>query len=128
MKKTFLALAAALLAGISMPASAQSADASSPLDFKLVNKTGMILYELHVGLSSSDDWGDDLLPKDVIGNGESVNIHFSRVTGNTECAWDILVTEDLEGNSSAMVMGVDLCDVSKVTLKMEGGKMVYTTE
>ena len=44
-------------------------------DFVLVNKTGVEIHALHVSPSDKEEWGDDILGKDTLGDGESAEIH-----------------------------------------------------
>jgi len=122
MKKLLLTIAIALMAGFAHTASAQSV-----LDFKVVNHTGIILYSLQVGESSSSEWGEDLLPKDVIGEDEEVNVSFHR-SAETTCKWDIMVTKDPAGKTYSQVLNINLCHVSEVILSVENGEIVYATK
>src|SRR5688572_3938324 len=104
------------------------ASAQSILDFKVVNKTGIIFYTLYVGASSSDSWGEDLLPSDVLGDEEEVEIKFTRGKV-TDCKWDIYLDKDANGKSHTIVRDIDLCEVSVLTLKMnDQGKITYSTK
>ena len=47
-------------------------------DFKLVNKTGVEIHALHVAPHSSNEWGEDILGKDTLDNGESLEITFGK--------------------------------------------------
>ena len=122
MKKMLLTAAIALMAGF-----AQKASAQANLDFKVTNHTGIILYSLQVGASSSSEWGDDLLPKDVIGDGEEADVHFARSAENT-CKWDIKVTKDPDGKTYSQILNINLCHVSEVILTVENGEIVYSTK
>jgi hypothetical protein len=116
-----------ILAVIAISCFIQTASAQSVLDFKVVNKTGLTLYSLHVGESTSSEWGDDLLPEDLIEHGDEVEIKFKRGS-ETTCKWDFLVTKDADAKNSVAVMDINLCDVSVVTLTMEDGEIVYSTK
>jgi hypothetical protein len=48
------------------------------LDFELLNRTRYVVTHIFVAPSSSDDWGEDIMGKDVLGAGESVEVEFSR--------------------------------------------------
>ena len=103
-------LAAALLIG----AGVGSANAEAKQDFTLVNKTGYELSEIYVSPSKSNNWQDDVLSDDTLDDGESLNVHFSN--SGKICNFDIKVvyTED---DSSAVWHDIDLCEVSKVTIR-----------
>lgn len=81
-------------------------------DFDLVNKTGYTIDEVYVSPSKSDDWENDVLGQDVLGDGEGVHIRFSRAAKS--CKWDLKVTYD--DKSTAEWSGLDLCEVSKVII------------
>src|SRR5438105_10789742 len=67
---------------------------ADPRDFTLVNSTGTVITHLFVGPSESSDWGDDILGRDVLDAGDSVDIVFARFDGET-CLYDIKVmTQD----------------------------------
>jgi hypothetical protein len=46
-------------------------------DFKVVNKTGIEIHKLFVSPHSSDEWGEDILGRDTLDDGESVNVKFA---------------------------------------------------
>ena len=106
-------LAFSLLAIITAaPAAAQQAKQ----DFVLVNKTGYDISEIYLSAAKSDPWEEDLLADDDdnFGDGESKAIHFmSRVKS---CLWDLKVVYD-EDDSSAIWHDINLCEVSKITLR-----------
>jgi hypothetical protein len=83
-------------------------------DFTLINNTGYELKELYVAPSKSEDWQEDVLGRDTLGDGEQTNITFARDEGT--CNWDLKVvyTDD---NSSVEWHSVNLCDISTVTIK-----------
>jgi hypothetical protein len=81
-------------------------------DFTLVNKTGIVINNLYVSESASDSWEEDVLGDDVLDDGESVKITFR---GRKACSWDLMV-KDAEGEGLYW-RNIDLCEVSKVTLR-----------
>ncbi|MBF0148222.1 MAG: argininosuccinate lyase [Magnetococcales bacterium] len=83
-------------------------------DFTLVNKTGYTLDQVYVSPAHSDDWEEDILGRDTMDDGESVPIHFSRNV--TTCEWDLKVVY-YDDNSSAVWSNIDLCSVSKITIR-----------
>lgn len=83
-------------------------------DFALVNATGYEISELYVAPAQSSDWQEDVLGQDTLGDGQQANISFSRDTDT--CAWDLRVVYS-DDNSSAEWHGVDLCQLSNVTIK-----------
>jgi hypothetical protein len=113
MKKTLFALAfasATLLAA--HPALAGS------LDFTLVNKTGYSINEVYVSSAASNDWEEDIMGRDILANGERVNIEFER--GAKGCKWDLKVTYD--DGEEAMWESFDLCSISEVILRYDRKK------
>ncbi|HXP06406.1 MAG TPA: argininosuccinate lyase [Stellaceae bacterium] len=108
MKKLLAAVVTVVLA-FAVPAGAQDAKQ----DFKLVNKTGYELKALYVSPSKSDDWGDDILGQDVLGDGQVVNVHFNPKAHT--CHWDLKVTYS-DDDSNAVWGNVDLCTIEKITI------------
>ncbi len=85
-------------------------------DFTLVNKTGYDISEVYLSASHADAWEDDLLADedDNFGDGESKTVHFKAKVKT--CLWDLKVVYD-EDDSSAIWHDIDLCQVSKITLR-----------
>ncbi|CAO4176419.1 hypothetical protein [Methylorubrum populi] len=102
---SFSLLAAAAFAPI--PASAQSKQ-----DFTLVNRTGYQIDEVYVGPVSQSHWGEDVMGKDSIADGETADISFNG--GSNACKWDIRVVYN-DGDASEF-RNVNLCNISRVTL------------
>ena len=46
-------------------------------DFTLVNKTGIVIHKIMVSPHDDEHWGEDVMGKDVLEEGESVEIKFS---------------------------------------------------
>ena len=93
-------------------------------DFTLINKTGVTIHNLFVSPSAKDEWGEDILGRDTLNDGESVDIKFHP----TEQAahWDLKVT-DSSGNALIWT-GLNLLEISKVTLYYNDGKATATVE
>jgi hypothetical protein len=104
-------LFAAFAAVLMFIAPAGAADAKQ--DFKLVNKTGYELKALYVAPSKSDDWEDDVLGQDTLGDGQAVNIHFSSKTKT--CTFDLKVVYS-DDDSHAIWSKIDLCSIDKITI------------
>ena len=91
------------------------AQAQSRQDFMLVNKTGYDISEVYISPAKADDWEDDILGSDdTLDDDTQREIKFSRV-GKT-CMWDLKVVYD-EDDSTAVWHDIDLCKVSKITIK-----------
>jgi len=106
------------------PASTPATAAASPAsqgaaqDFTLVNKTGVEIHAVHIAPHDVDDWEEDILGRDTLPDGETVDIKFNR----TETAenWDMRI-EDSKGNAIEWE-NLNLLKISKVTLFYENGK------
>src|SRR5215208_823503 len=113
MKRVMAACVLAMFATISA-----SATARPNLDFKLINKTGLTIDQAFVSPSADEEWGEDVLGRDVLGNGESVDIEFSRKV--TKCKWDLKVIDS--DKDEIEWAEIDLCKAEEITLKYEGKK------
>lgn len=91
------------------------ATAGARQDFTLVNNTGHTVMTLNVSPSNSDEWGPDILGRDVLPNGESAQITFERA--GDQCEWDIRATYDDGDTTDAR--GANLCELATVTLTGE---------
>ena len=109
---------AATPAGTPAAASASPASQSAAQDFMLVNKTGVEIHAVYIAPHDVDDWEEDILGRDTLPNGESVDIKFHR----TETAenWDLRI-EDSKGNAIEWE-NLNLLKISKATLFYENGK------
>jgi len=81
-------------------------------DFTLVNRTGYQIDEVYVGPVSQSHWGQDVMGKDAIANGDTADITFNG--SSNACKWDIKVVYN-DGDESEF-RAVNLCNVSRVTL------------
>lgn len=93
-------------------------------DFILVNKTDVEIHNLHVSPADKADWGDDILGKDTLGDGESAKIVFHPKEEADK--WDLRVA-DSKGNSIEWA-DLDLLKISKVTLHYTDGKATAEVE
>ena len=101
---------------IAILATSSSASAQNKkLDFELVNQTGLTISEVYVSPSASDDWEEDVLGRDVLPNGQSVNIEFAR--SETTCSWDLKIVDAEE--DAVQWAKLDLCSANQITLKYE---------
>ena len=105
------------------PGSASS-EQSGKQDFTLVNETGVEIHKVFISPHDSNDWEEDILGRDTLPNGESVDIKFHR---NEKAAnWDLRV-EDSKGNALEWE-NLNLLEISKVTLHYKDGKATAETE
>lgn len=110
--KFFLLAAAAI--SILVPASA-SVQAESRQDFMLVNKTGYDISEVYISPAKANEWEEDILGSDDTPDDSTQReIKFHRA-GST-CKWDLKVVYD-EDDSTAVWHDIDLCEVSKITIR-----------
>jgi hypothetical protein len=81
-------------------------------DFTLVNKTGVEIDKVFISPHDADDWEEDILGRDTLPDGQSVDVKFSR---NEKAAmWDLRI-EDSAGNAIEWE-SLNLLEISKVTL------------
>jgi len=113
-ERSLIRTIASPLIGILMLASLAVATTTSaladPRDFTLVNQTDGIITHLYVSAVNTSSWEEDVLGRDILSPGESVDIYF---TGGSDCVYDIkvLVLDGREG----YLYGVNLCTTSTVT-------------
>ncbi|MGI8931523.1 MAG: hypothetical protein ACR2FK_03960 [Sphingomicrobium sp.] len=101
MKRFVVAIIAALVAAIPVPALAAAGN------FTLVNKTGNNISSLSIRRVGTAQWTP---LGGTPANGSRTAVAFA----NPDCAFDIRAT--LVGGASATFSGVNLCDVTTVTL------------
>lgn len=112
-----MALGLLTVAGLALLATT-SARAMGDQDFTLVNKTGIEIHALHVSPHSSDEWGEDILGKDTLANGENLEITFGK--RDRAHHWDLRI-EDEKGNSLTWE-NLDLMKIEEVVLHFKDGK------
>ncbi|GMV21482.1 MAG: hypothetical protein AMXMBFR57_14310 [Acidimicrobiia bacterium] len=88
------------------------------LDFTLVNKTGVDIMEVYLSPTSDDEWGSDVMGKDILENGQKVDITFS--SAETECNWDLKVVD--EDDDEIVWTKLNLCTANEITLMWENKK------
>jgi hypothetical protein len=91
-----------------------AAQAQARQDFVLVNRTGFDISEVYVSPAKRDSWEEDVLGDDTLEDDDEQIIRF-RNTGNI-CKWDLKVVYEVD-DSSAFWQDIDLCTVSKVTIR-----------
>lgn len=105
----------ALLAASLLPAAAV---AQGKQDFTLVNRTGYDIDEVYVSPVKTDDWEEDVMGRDTLDNGDSVDISFGRK--DKSCRYDLKVVysdgEEAEWDS------LDLCSISRVVIRYDRKK------
>ena len=118
--KTFLALS---VVSLFLFVDRQNAGAGDQ-DFTLVNKTGVEIHALHVSPADANKWGPDILGRDTLENGQSVEIKFHEDEEAEK--WDLRV-EDKDGNAIEWE-DLNLMKISKVTLHYANGKATAEVE
>lgn len=81
-------------------------------NFSVVNATGHTVVTLNVSPTSEDEWGPDILGRDVLQAGQTAQVVFDRA--ETQCNYDIRATYD--DNDTTDVRNVNLCQVGTVNL------------
>jgi len=104
------ALAAVVLAA------AVGIHAQGKQDFVLVNKTGLTVDKLFLSPANEATWGEDVLGKDTLDDGEKVTIHFSHK--ESECKWDMKIVD--EEKDEIVWEDLNLCKAEEITIKYEG--------
>lgn len=103
--------ALAVILSLAVPAAALAADQ----DFTLVNRTGYTIEQVYVSPIKARDWEEDVLGRDVLDDGDVVNIRFSK--REDVCRWDLKVVYD--DGEEAEWSDFNLCEVSRITIHYE---------
>ena len=103
------ALAVILLSAVSTAALA------GDQDFTLVNRTGYTIEQVYVSPIKARDWEEDVLGRDVLDDGDVVNIRFSK--REDVCRGDLKVVYD--DGEEAEWSDFNLCEVSRITIHYE---------
>lgn len=85
-------------------------------DFVMTNNTGMNLVNVFISPYESDDWGNDVIPTDVVRDGETFKFTFTEVSPD-QCVWDIMFTG--EDGVEYFMRGINLCKTSEITLSSQ---------
>jgi hypothetical protein len=114
---TALAIGALCLFSL-LGAAASFAEEELNLDFTLHNATGKVLKEVFVGPTSSEEWGSDVMGKDVVGDGESVHLSFHPKA--TAKHWDLKIVFD--DDKFTVWTNFDLTTIDDITISYKDGK------
>ena len=120
MRRNWVLGIASLFAVVACTQAARAGDQ----DFTLVNKTGVEIHNLHVSPHDENSWGEDVLGKDTLPDGDSLEIKFSR--SETAEHWDLQVV-DKSGNTLTWT-NLNLTKITKITLHFEDGKATAVFE
>jgi len=110
-----------LIAGIAVAALTSApvnAAQDKNLDFKLINSTGVGIDKVFLSPTSSEHWGEDVMGRDTLPSGESVDIKFH--SSETDCKWDLKVAD--AGGASITWTGLDLCSTESIELMFKDKK------
>lgn len=107
---------ASLIAAMLAVASLAGVHAQAGMDFTLVNATGYPLSAVHVSPSNAESWGEDILGQEIMEEDEYGEVTFEADTD--ACLWDLKVTF-ADDDSDAVWYAVDLCSVSRITLRYD---------
>jgi hypothetical protein len=84
-------------------------------DFTLMNNSGRQVDSVYVSKHSTTDWEEDIMGRDTLSSGESVNISFSK--GERGCQYDMMVKYHAGGQDAWP--NLNLCEISKITLSRD---------
>lgn len=92
-------------------------------DFTLYNQTGLTIKALYVSPHNSDDWQEDVLGRDTLGDGEDTTVTFDRA--EKAALWDIkLIDEDGREHTQ---YNLNLYKVSEITVTRKKDGSWYWT-
>jgi hypothetical protein len=111
-RNTFLSIAAVALIILGLAPSVVRAE--SALDFTLVNDTGYTIDKVFVSPSKQEKWGEDVMgPDDVVPDGKSVHIRFSR-EHEKDTRWDLKI--EFTDGEYLYWTDLDLSTISEITI------------
>jgi hypothetical protein len=99
-------------------ASIGKAGKQSNLDFTIINNTGKIIHHMYCSGHDDEQWGDDVLGRDVLNDGESAEVKFSE--GTEAATYDIKL--EFEDKTTGVWRNFDLKTISKITATYKDGK------
>jgi hypothetical protein len=108
----FRALVATFLSIVVLAAIAAQSVFADPRDFTLINNSSVTLTSVYVSPSDAKGWEEDVMGRDVLPAGESVDIGFAKAKTGV-CLFDIKVV-GIAGEVG-ILYDIDLCSTSTVT-------------
>ena len=93
-------------------------------DFTLNNNTGLDIAEVYVSPSEANDWEEDILGDESLGDGEEADIRFER--SETAEKWDLKIVD--EEGETVIWKGLNLLTAHRVTLLYAGNKPTAEVE
>jgi hypothetical protein len=94
-----------------------NAFAQSKLDFTLHNATGLVITEVYISETGNEDWEEDVLGRDTLDDGDSVDIKFGGQAANN---WDIKVV--FSNGRSNYWRKINLSQLTDLTISFKNGK------
>jgi hypothetical protein len=104
--------------------SSTSNSTAAAQDFTLVNQTGVEIDKVFISPHDADDWEEDILGRDTLPDGSSVEIKFNR--NEKSAMWDLRI-EDKGGNAIEWE-SLNLLEISKLTLHYDKATGKATAE
>jgi hypothetical protein len=108
MNKNLLRIALAATLAVPTTFLFASASLADTRDFKFNNRTGGTITRLYVASSRVRDWGRDLLRRDVIEPGDSVNVSINE---GSDCLHDLRA--QFRDGTVVEVSQLNLCEISE---------------
>jgi hypothetical protein len=120
MKRVLFSVVATVVAVVMQTGSVLAGDQ----DFTVHNKTGVEIHELYVSPHSTNEWEEDVLGKDKLPDGETLDITFSPKEDAE--LWDLKVV-DGEGGSITWE-NLKLTEITDVILYFKDGEATAVTQ
>lgn len=101
---SFMAAAALMLCGTTLVHAADR-------HVLIINNTGVPMTHFYASASEEDNWQEDILGRDILDDGEEVNVNVD--DGSGECLYDFKGV--FKGGQSVVKKKVDVCKIGKFT-------------
>jgi hypothetical protein len=115
--KAFQYAAYTMLGAIILFATVRVVLAATNLDFKLHNHTEKAIHHIYISGHDDNQWGEDVLGKDVLEEDEATEIKFSE--GTAAATYDMKV--EFEDKSTGVWPSLDLTQITDITLFYKDG-------
>ena len=116
--KAFRGVVYTMLGAIILFATVRVVLAATALDFTLHNHTEKAIHQIHISGHDDNDWGDDVLGKGTLEEGESTEIKFSE--GKAAPTYDMRV--EFEDKTVGIWPDLDLTQITDITIFYKDGK------
>jgi hypothetical protein len=120
LRATLVMLSAGLMLAFSAPVQAEGSDNN----FTLVNKTGYTLESVYVSPHDAKKWGEDIMGKDTIADGEEVAITFNSEADADH--YDVKVVYD--DKTEAIWANLELPKLNKLTIHWDAKSQETSAE